>query len=99
MRRIVGKCHICSWPDCRRPVPLDMWGCKPHWFTLPKEIRDEIWQGYRRAGKLSPEWLAANEQALEWIRGMPERIKAMNVTSPQLPSEGGLDVNSDAARR
>lgn len=88
MRRTVGKVHICGWPECRRPVPLNEWGCKGHWFALPKEIRDEIWQGYRSAGKLSPEWIAANEKALAWIAGIPERIKAMNVSSPPVPGEG-----------
>lgn len=23
-----------------------MWGCKPHWFKLPKAIRDRIWATY-----------------------------------------------------
>lgn len=91
----MSKVHLCTWPGCRRPIPLSEWGCKSHWFTLPKEIRDEIWQGYSR-GKLSPEWIEANEKALTWIRGIPERIKAMNVTSPPVP--GGQHVDSDATR-
>lgn len=24
-----------------------MWGCKQHWFKLPKVLRDEIWQACR----------------------------------------------------
>jgi hypothetical protein len=83
-----NQIHICGWPDCRRPVPLEMWGCKPHWFTLPKEIRDEIWQSYGSRGKLSPEWLAANEKALTWIRGIPERAKDTHHVTP-IPGEGG----------
>lgn len=98
MNRIVGKVHICGWPGCRRPVPLEMWGCKSHWFTLPKEIRDAIWQGYGRNGKLSPEWIAANDKALEWIRGIPERTKHTHDVTP-IPSEGGPNVDSDATRR
>lgn len=23
-----------------------MWGCKPHWFALPKHLRDRIWSTY-----------------------------------------------------
>jgi hypothetical protein len=70
--------HLCAWPGCRRPVPLDMWGCRTHWFSLPKEIQDAIWQGWK-VGKLSPEWITANEQAQAWIKDMPARIAAMNV--------------------
>jgi hypothetical protein len=75
-----------------------MWGCKTHWFTLPKEIRDAIWQGYRTQGKLSPEWIAANDRAIEWIRGIPERANDSRNITP-LPGEGGLDVDSNAPRR
>lgn len=83
--RSAGQVHLCGWPDCRRPVPLSMWGCKTHWYSLPSEIRDAIWAGYRR-GKLSPEWIAANEQALEWIKGIPDRAKDTREVTP-LPKE------------
>jgi hypothetical protein len=23
-----------------------MWGCKPHWFKLPKALRDRVWDAY-----------------------------------------------------
>lgn len=39
--------HTCHWPGCGRQVPPAMWGCKPHWFALPKAIRDRIWKAYR----------------------------------------------------
>lgn len=94
MRRVTGRVHLCGWPDCRRPIPLNEWGCKTHWFSLPKELRDEIWQAYNR-GRLSPEWIAANEKALEWIRGIPERTKDTHDVTP-LPGEGGLNANSDS---
>lgn len=71
--------HLCGWPGCRRPIPLSQWGCNVHWYSLPKEIRDAIWQGWK-VGKLSPEWIAANEAALAWIKEIPTRIAAANVT-------------------
>lgn len=40
-----GK-HVCHWPTCARVVPPSMWGCKKHWFRLPKEFRDRIWETY-----------------------------------------------------
>lgn len=33
--------HECHWPDCHTQVPPAMWGCKPHWFKLPKRLRVE----------------------------------------------------------
>lgn len=38
--------HTCHWPGCNKVVPPAMWGCKPHWFQLPKALRDAIWKTY-----------------------------------------------------
>lgn len=39
--------HTCHWPTCDTEVPPKLWGCKKHWFTLPKNLRDIIWATYR----------------------------------------------------
>lgn len=39
--------HVCHAHGCNRRVPPSMFACKPHWFALPKPIRDAIWQEYR----------------------------------------------------
>ena len=39
--------HHCHATDCTKPVPPQMWGCRQHWFMVPKPIRDEIWRTYR----------------------------------------------------
>jgi hypothetical protein len=36
----------CRWPGCTTAIISSMWGCKPHWFALPKDIRDRIWDAY-----------------------------------------------------
>lgn len=69
-------------------MPLSMWGCKSHWFALPQEIRNAILSGYNR-GKLSPEWIEADRQALESIKGISERTKDTHGVTP-IPGEGGL---------
>ena len=38
--------HECHWPGCEKQVPPAMWGCKPHWFKLPKTLRDKVWDSY-----------------------------------------------------
>lgn len=67
---------LCNWPGCRRPIPLAQWGCNTHWYSLPTEIRDQIWQAYGKPAA----WQEANEAAQAWIKDMPARIAAMNMT-------------------
>lgn len=38
--------HTCHWPGCEQQVPPAMWGCRPHWFRLPKALRDRVWDAY-----------------------------------------------------
>lgn len=39
--------HTCHAHGCGRAVPPRMWGCRAHWFALPKKIRDAIRREYR----------------------------------------------------
>lgn len=39
--------HHCHATGCRVSVPPVMWGCRRHWFMVPKLIRDRIWRAYR----------------------------------------------------
>lgn len=63
--------HHCHWPGCTRQVPPAMWGCRPHWYALPKSIRDAIWRAYRPGQEisLSPSaaYIAAARGAQDWI--------------------------------
>jgi hypothetical protein len=40
--------HTCHWVGCTVEVPPSMWGCKSHWFKLPKHLRERIWATYRK---------------------------------------------------
>lgn len=64
--------HHCHWPGCTIGVPPAMWGCKPHWFALPKHLRDRIWATYRRGQEVSKhpsrEYLDAADAVQHWIR-------------------------------
>jgi hypothetical protein len=63
--------HTCHWPGCDRQVSPAMWGCKPHWFQLPKNLRSLIWATYEIGQEVSmtpsPEYLAAARRVQEWI--------------------------------
>ncbi len=64
--------HRCHWPGCPIEVPPAMWGCKPHWFRLPKGVRNQIWATYRPGQEVdkdpSREYLAAARQAEDFAK-------------------------------
>lgn len=65
--------HTCHWPGCTKEVPPAMWGCKPHWFKLPKPLRDAIWKTYVPGQEVtktpSRQYLAAAALVQGWIAG------------------------------
>lgn len=63
--------HHCHWPGCERSVPPAMWGCREHWFKLPKRLRDRIWQTYEPGQEKdwtpSEDYLEVAMEVREWI--------------------------------
>jgi hypothetical protein len=63
--------HHCHWPGCDAQVPLAKWGCKTHWFRLPKHLRENIWgafePGQEENGTSSRAYIAAAREAQQWI--------------------------------
>lgn len=46
-RHQLPHAHKCHWPACNEEVPPKLWGCKKHWFKLPKKLRKRIWATYK----------------------------------------------------
>lgn len=71
MRARQSRNHTCHWPGCDKQVPPAMWGCKPHWFALPKYLRDKIWDTYRPGQEItmtpSAEYLAVANEVQEYL--------------------------------
>lgn len=67
-----GRIHYCHWPGCPEEVKPAFWGCKKHWYTLPKELRTKIWKAYVPGQEIkmnpSKEYLTAAEEVQEWIK-------------------------------
>lgn len=68
--------HGCHWPGCIKMVPPAQWGCKVHWFKLPKRLRDRIWATYRTGQEegrapVSKAYLDAADEVQRWIRENP----------------------------
>ena len=63
--------HTCHWPGCDKQVPPAMWGCKKHWFALPKMLRAKIWRAYQpgQEDRLDPsaEYLEVAKEVQAWI--------------------------------
>lgn len=64
--------HTCHWPGCKVEVPPAMWGCKPHWFKLPKRLRNRIWHTYIPGQEVrrdpSKEYLEVADEVREWCK-------------------------------
>jgi hypothetical protein len=64
--------HECHWPKCNRQVPPAMWGCREHWFMLPKYLRNKIWAAYvigqEKRGDPSDEYMEVMKEVFQWIK-------------------------------
>jgi hypothetical protein len=67
--------HHCHWPGCERQVPPAMWGCREHWYRLPKSLRDRIWRAYRPGQEKdqtpSREYVQVARDVQDWIERQP----------------------------
>lgn len=61
--------HVCPYPGCAQRLPEQVFACRPHWFSLPQDIRNGVWRAYRRHGIGSEELLEAHVAAVEWWEG------------------------------
>jgi hypothetical protein len=61
----------CRWPGCTVMVRPNLYACKRHWYSLPRTLRDAIWEAYQPGqendlAKVSDAWVAADEAARRW---------------------------------
>jgi len=72
--------HGCHWPGCGAEVPPAQWGCRTHWYALPKWLRDKVWRAYRvgQEETMTPsrEYLAVADEVQEWIREHGRAVRA-----------------------
>lgn len=63
--------HTCHWAGCDKQVPPSMWGCSPHWFKLPLELRTRIWGAYRPGQETdmrpSAEYVRVANDVAQWV--------------------------------
>lgn len=75
--------HTCHAMGCDLPVPPKMFMCRKHWYSLPKAMRDAIWdeyvpgqevrkdptEAYLNVSTRAVRWLAVKEGLLEAVAG------------------------------
>jgi integrase len=72
-RRGAGRCRV---PGCTATVSAQRLMCRPHWYTVPKQVRDLIWATWRSgAGALSARkgeaFSLATGEPVSWQRNQP----------------------------
>lgn len=63
--------HRCPAPDCTVNVSAERLACPRHWYSIPLELRREVWAAYRRDGVGSRRHGDAVEAAIAHLRGDP----------------------------
>lgn len=48
MAKPISNPHDCPHPDCHEQIPPHKLACRPHWWMLPKPLRDRITHTYKR---------------------------------------------------
>lgn len=66
-----GK-HHCHWPGCEKRVAPAVWGCRPHWYTLPQGLRNKIWAAFREGQEVSKtpsrRYIEVAREVQQWIK-------------------------------
>ncbi len=63
------KFHKCKWPGCETIVPDRLWGCKAHWYAIPKLLRNKIVDAetIRNPGRAAQTYTSVACEIQAWI--------------------------------
>lgn len=65
--------HRCTALGCQKTRSADQVFCKPHWFKLPRLVRDEIWAAYRTGDRIAS--LTIIRDAVTWLQENDDKAK------------------------
>jgi hypothetical protein len=61
--------HKCPAPDCPARVADHMLMCRPHWYQVPRDLRNDVWAAWDNGmGAGTPEHNEAIIAAIESLR-------------------------------
>jgi hypothetical protein len=72
----------CRHPGCDRAASQAGWGCKPHWFKLPLDLRNRLY----RAAALVDGWDDQRYQAWAAVADEADRHVAEQLARPRPPA-------------
>ncbi len=80
--------HTCHAHGCEVAVPPKMFMCKRHWYSLPKNLRDAIWNEYtpgqERTKKPTARYMAVQRLAVSRTAFKPHDEEAALVAAGYL---------------
>jgi hypothetical protein len=59
--------HVCPAPGCPVLVDDEQLACSRHWYSIPKELRDELWRAYWGGGRGTPRHVAAVNACIAYL--------------------------------
>lgn len=63
--------HTCHAKNCKVEVPPSMFMCKPHWYRLPRRLRNAVWDAYvpGQEDRKDPsgEYIDIAREAIDWL--------------------------------
>lgn len=74
----------CRVPSCARSATQASWGCQPHWFKLPPDLRSRLWR-VDRDDPGGASWIAAADEADRWIAAHPPNAPRRAGRQRELP--------------
>lgn len=90
--------HHCHAWRCRVHVPPAMLMCRPHWYMVPRALRDAVWATYRpgqeRDKKPSRAYMTA---AIAAINAVAERERQVAMENWGQQRQLDMDLDKEAA--
>jgi hypothetical protein len=81
------RMHRCHWPGCVKQVPPAYWGCRQHWYKLPKGLRDKVWKTYRPGQendlRVSDAYIEVSKEIQSWIKGAADQQTTLTSSNPE----------------
>ncbi len=92
--------HRCPWPGCTVKVAPDLWGCKSHWFQIPRDKRIRLWKAYRAGQTMqtaSAEYVEAAQDIHRWMLLQVSGEREPMAAAPR-KGHGHVIPNADGSR-
>ncbi|MGO9292819.1 MAG: hypothetical protein ACLP52_02870 [Streptosporangiaceae bacterium] len=65
--------HLCPVRGCPQHVSPDRLMCRPHWYAVPRPLRDAVWATWQSgSGAGSPAHMAAINAAIRAVNARQE---------------------------